>query len=182
MKHFLIPENDPKLSVPLNNKEMLSQLNSNPKKLIFCYKFAKEHSIAQDSPCPSHRQLIVTYKGSKKFNAISLMGHSLKDTLAVWQQKIKPLLNGICFSLCDLEYKNTKHLFREHINKSLNRAKDVGSTKKQIIPETTGGSKTSQQFNKTKIYERNYFLYKDRKQLNGIPKQVQTTRFRKPGI
>ena len=63
-------------------------------------------------------------------DAISLMGHSLQDISTMRRQKIKPFLNRTCASLCDLEYTDTQQLFGEDINKSLNRAKDIGSLKK----------------------------------------------------
>ena len=52
-------------------------------------------------------------------------------------QKTKPFLNRTCVSLCDLEYIDTQQLFGEDINKSLNRARNVGSLKKQMFPETS---------------------------------------------
>ena len=52
-------------------------------------------------------------------------------------QKTKPFLNRTCVSLCDLEYTDTQQLFGEDINKSLNRARDIGSLKKQMFPKTS---------------------------------------------
>ena len=63
-------------------------------------------------------------------DAASLLGHSLQDTSTMRRQKIKPFLDRTCASLCDLEYTDTQQLFGEDINKSLNRAKDIGSLKK----------------------------------------------------
>ena len=63
-------------------------------------------------------------------DAVSLLGHSLQDTSTMRRQKIKPFLDRTCASLCDLEYTDTQQLFGEDINKSLNRAKDIGSLKK----------------------------------------------------
>ena len=76
-------------------------------------------------------------------------------------QKINPFLNRTCASLCDLEYTDTRQLFGEDINKSLNRAKDVGNLKKQMFPETSRTTKSSfQPFPNTGTHGRNSFLYK----------------------
>ena len=63
-------------------------------------------------------------------DAVSFLWHSLQDTSTMRRQKIKPFLDRTCASLCDLEYTDTQQLFGEDINKSLNRAKDIGSLKK----------------------------------------------------
>ena len=63
-------------------------------------------------------------------DGISLMGHSLQDISTTRRHEIKPFLNRTCVSFCDLECKDTQQLFGEDINKSLNRAKDIGSLKK----------------------------------------------------
>ena len=70
-------------------------------------------------------------------DGISFMGHSLQDISTTRHQKIKPFLNRTCASLYDLEYTDTQQLFSEDINKSLNRAKDVGNLRKQMFPETS---------------------------------------------
>ena len=101
-------------------------------------------------------------------DAISLMGHSLQDISTMRRQRIKSFLNRTCASLCDLEYTDTQQLFWEDINKSLNRAKDVGNLKKQMFPETSRSTKNSfQTFPKTRTHGRDFFFVQEPKQPKG---------------
>ena len=107
-------------------------------------------------------------------DAVSLLGHSLQDTSTMRRQKIKPFLDRTCASLCDLEYTDTQQLFGEDINKSLNRAKDVGNLKKQIFPETSRTTKSSfQPFPNTRTNGRNSFLYKSPNNQRGPPNKYK---------
>ena len=106
-------------------------------------------------------------------DAISLMEHSLQDISTMRRQRIKLFLNRTCVSLSDLEYTDTQQTFWEEINKSLNRAKDVGNLEKEMFPETSRSIKSSfQPFPKTRTHDRNSFLYKS-PTTKGNPQQVQ---------
>ena len=94
-------------------------------------------------------------------DAVFLLGHPLQDISTMRRQKIKPFLDRTCASLCDLEYTDTQQLFGEDINKSLNRAKDIGNLKKKMFPENSRCTKSGfQPFPKTRNHGRNSFLYK----------------------
>ena len=146
---------------------MFSQLNNTQRKARLQLRNLEENiqkatiALVQvtDNLLQDKRETKATIKNN--LDAISLMGHSLQDISTMRHQKIKPFLNRTCASLCDLEYTDTRQLFGEDINKSLNRAKDVGNLKKQMFPETTRTTKNSfQPFLKTRTHGRNSFLYK----------------------
>ena len=146
---------------------MFSQLNNTQRKARLQLRNLEENiqkatiALVQvtDNLLQDKRETKATIKNN--LDAIFLMGHSLQDISTMRHQKIKPFLNRTCASLCDLEYTDTRQLFGEDINKSLNRAKDVGNLKKQIFPETTRTTKNSfQPFPKTRTHGRNSFLYK----------------------
>ena len=127
-KNLLVPENCPKLSVPLTNKEVFSQLNNTQKKAVLRLRnLQKNIQKATIALVPVTDNLLQDKEETKAMiknnpDAISLMGHSLQDISTMRDQKIKPFLNRTCTSLCDLEYTDTQQLFGEDINKSLNRA------------------------------------------------------------
>ena len=166
-KNLLVPENSPKLSVSLTNKEVFSQLNNAQKKADLRLRNLQKNIQKTTIALVQVTDSLLQDKGETKamiknnLDAISLMRHSWKDISTMRRQKIKPFLNRTCASLCDLEYTDTQQLFWEDINKSLNRAKDVGNLKKQMFPETTRTAKNSfQPFPKTRTHGRNSFLYK----------------------
>ena len=109
-KHLLVPENCPKPSVPLINKEVFSQL-SNTHKTADLWLRNLQYSTSNYSPGPSHQQFATRETKAmikNNLDAISLMGHSLQDISTISRRKIKSFLNRTCVSLCDLEYTDTQ--------------------------------------------------------------------------
>ena len=177
-KNLLVPKNCPKLSVLLTN--VSSQLNTSRKKadlrLQNLQKNIQKATIAlvqvTDNLLQDKRETKSLIKNN--LHAISILGHSLQDISTMRRQKMKSFLNRTCSSLCDLEYTDTQQLFGEHINKSLNRVKDVGNLKKQTFPETSRNTKSSlQRFPRTRTHGRNSFLYKSTNNQRGPPNKYK---------
>ena len=185
-KNLLVPENFPKLSVPLTNKEVFSQFSNTQKKAaLWLWNLQKNIQKATIAPVQVTDNLLQD-KGETKamiknnLDVISLMGHSLQEISTARCQNIKPFLNQTCASLCDLEYKDTQQRLWKDINKSLNRVKGVGNLKKKMFPEISRSTKSSfQPFPKTRTHCRNSFLCKSPNNQSPpptLPTSTRTTR------
>ena len=113
-KNLLVPENCPKPSVPLTNKEVFSQLNNTQKNAdMWLWNLQKNIQKATIALVQVTNNLLQD-KGETKtmiknnLDAISHMGHSLQNISTTKCQKIKPFLNWTCASLCNLEYTDTQ--------------------------------------------------------------------------
>ena len=115
--HLLVLESCPKLSVPLTNKDVFSQLNNTQKKADLRLKNLQKNVQKATIALVQVTDNLLQDKGETKgmiennLDAISLMDHSLQDISTMKRQKIKPFLNRTCAPLCDLEYTDTQQLF-----------------------------------------------------------------------
>ena len=98
-KHLLVLESCPKLSVPLTNKDVFSQLSNTQKKADLRLKNLQKNVQKAAIALVQVTDNLLQDKGETKgmiennLDAISLMGHSLQDISTMRRQKIKPFLN-----------------------------------------------------------------------------------------
>ena len=122
-KHLLVLESCPKLSVPLTNKDVFSQLNNTQKKADLRLKNLQKNVQKATIALVQVTDNLLQDKGETKgmiennLDAISFMGHSLQDISTMRRQKIKPFLNRTCAPMCDLEYTDTATFLRRHKQK-----------------------------------------------------------------
>ena len=174
-QNLLTPENCMKLSVPLTNKEIWSQLSNFQKKsdlrIINMQKNIHKASVALGRVTDGLLQANCNIKETIKRNldAISLLGHVSQDLSSLRRQKLKPALHPKCAGLCDLEYTDTKQLFEEDISKSLVKAKEVGGLRKQFQPETYKNSQGSKYQNRLEHYSpKDSFFVQELSPVQGI--------------
>ena len=96
-KNLLVPENCPKLSVPLTNKEVFSQFNNPQKKADLRLRNLQKNIQKATIALVQVTDNLLQDKGETKamiknnLDAISLMGHSLQDISTMRRQKIEPV-------------------------------------------------------------------------------------------
>ena len=117
VKGLLAPKNYPKLSVPLTNKEVFSQISNTQKKADLRVRNLQKNNQKATIALVQVTDNFLQDKGGTKaliennLDAISFMGYPLQDISTMRRQKIKLCLNQTSASLCDLEYTNTQQLF-----------------------------------------------------------------------